>query len=91
MKKDVLVRRLGIILVLSIFSASYFRQEIAVRRIEEEKRNVEEELNRLNEENSKLTNDIKNSESDAYIEHVAREKLGMIKKGEKVIINSEKN
>ncbi|MFR5265780.1 septum formation initiator family protein [Clostridium sp.] len=91
MKKDVLVRRLGIILVLSIFSVSYVRQEMAVRRVNEEKKNVEEELNRLNEENSKLTNEIKNSESDAYIEHVAREKLGMIKKGEKVIINSEKN
>lgn len=89
MKKHVLVRRLGIILVLSIFSVSYVRQEIAIRRVDEEKKSIEKELNRLNEESSKLTEDIKNSESDAYIEHMARERLGMIKKGEKVIINSK--
>lgn len=89
MKKDVLVRRLGIILVLSIFSVSYVRQEVAIRRVDEEKKSIEKELNRLNEESSKLTEDIKNSESDAYIEHMARERLGMIKKGEKVIINSK--
>lgn len=89
MKKHVLVRRLGIILVLSIFSVSYVKQEIAIRRVDEEKKSIEKELNRLNEESSKLTEDIKNSESDAYIEHMARERLGMIKKGEKVIINSK--
>ncbi|MGL5615858.1 MAG: FtsB family cell division protein [Sarcina sp.] len=91
MKKDVLVKRLGTVIVLSIFAFSFVKQQMVIKRIDDEKKNIEEELNRLNNENSELTLDIEESETDAYIEHMARERLGMIKKGEKVIINSEGN
>lgn len=46
-------------------------------------------LRQAEEKNKKLDDEIKLSSDDSYIEKLAREKLGLIKKGEIPIINSK--
>ncbi|MGL4481011.1 MAG: FtsB family cell division protein, partial [Lactococcus garvieae] len=37
--------------------------------------------------NDNLTNEFNDSKTDSYIERMARERLGMIKNGEKVVVD----
>ena len=61
-----------------------------MRRIQEDIVISQEELQELKDKNSKLESDLKKvNESNEYLEKLARERLGMIKEGEKVV-NSEK-
>ena len=46
-------------------------------------------LERAEEKNQKLTDEIKLSNDDSYIEKLAREKLGLVKNGETPVINSK--
>ena len=61
-----------------------------MRRIQEDIVISQEKLQELTDKNSKLESDLKKvNESNEYLEKLARERLGMIKEGEKVV-NSEK-
>lgn len=51
----------------------------------------QEQLKELKDKNSKLESDLKKVESDEYIEKLARERLGMIKDGEKVVNSQKQN
>lgn len=62
-------------------------QEVTKRRLQEEKEKVESQLESLTEKNKDLTNEFNDSKTDEYIERLARERLGMIKKGEKVVVD----
>lgn len=48
---------------------------------------VQVKINQEKEQNSVLTNQKEIKISDEYIEKIAREKLGLVKKGEKVFID----
>lgn len=48
------------------------------------------ELQKLKERNQKLSDQVKMSKSDAYIERLAKEKLGFIKEGETSVIDKKK-
>ena len=61
-----------------------------MRRIQQDIVISQEQLQELKDKNSKLESDLKKAnESNEYFEKLARERLGMIKEGEKVV-NSEK-
>ena len=47
------------------------------------------QLNELQDKNKKLQDEVNQSSTDEYIERMARERLGIIKNGEKVITNSD--
>ena len=82
------VKTLGIITILVIFIIAFVRQEFTMKRLNKNIVTKNEELQQLQEENVKLQNEVDRVDSDSYIERLARERLGMIRSGEKVIINS---
>nr|WP_066896385.1 septum formation initiator family protein [uncultured Clostridium sp.] len=90
MKKQLTLKRLIIVFIFAIFVVNYIKQEITMRRIQEDIVISQEQLQELKDKNSKLESDLKKAnESNEYLEKLARERLGMIKEGEKVV-NSEK-
>ena len=77
------------IAIIAIFAFNYVKQSITINRIEQQIIDSQNELEDLKSKNSELESDLKKSDTDEYIEKLARERLGMIKDGEKVV-NSEK-
>jgi cell division protein FtsB len=57
---------------------SKISNDIANKKLEEQK---------IKETNKKLQDEVKMSSSDAYIEKLARERLGLIKQGETPVID----
>lgn len=90
-KKQLTLKRLIIVFIFAIFVVNYIKQEITIRRIQEDIVNSQEELQELKNKNSKLESDLKKADSNEYIEKLARERLGMIKDGEKVVNSQEQN
>lgn len=56
-----------------------------MKRIHEDIVISQKELEELKDKNSKLEADLKKVDSNEYIEKLARDRLGMIKEGEKVV------
>ena len=75
-----------IILVLClVFLLGFVRQERAMKRIEKEIANKKTELEQIKEKNRELEEEVKSANSEEYNETLARERLNMVKPGEKVI------
>ncbi|GAB6168580.1 septum formation initiator family protein [Clostridium carnis] len=89
MKKRLTLKNLIIILLFAVFIFSYIRQELTMNRIQKEILTSQQQLEEIKNKNAKLEADLKKTDSDEYIEKLARERLGMIKDGEK-IVNSQK-
>ncbi|MFZ5595714.1 MAG: FtsB family cell division protein [Bacillota bacterium] len=51
---------------------------------------IEQEVNDLKAKNEDLRKELKQVQSDAYVEQVAREKLGLVKSGETMIVPVQK-
>ena len=79
------------IAIMAIFAFNYIKQGITIKRIEKDIINSQEELEELKNKNSALESDLKKAETDEYIEKLARERLGMIKEGEKVVNSENQN
>ena len=60
-----------------------------MNKIQKDIKAKQTQLNELKDKNKKLQNEVSQSSTDEYIEKMARERLGMIKEGEKVITNSD--
>lgn len=88
-KRQVTLKKLIMIAIIAIFAFNYVKQSITINRIEQQIIDSQNELEDLKSKNSELESDLKKSDTDEYIEKLARERLGMIKDGEKVV-NSEK-
>ena len=88
-KKRLTLRKIIIIFIFAIFIFNYIKQEITIKRIKEDIVISQKQLEELKNKNIELESDLKKTESDEYIENLIRERLGMIKDGEKVV-NSEK-
>ena len=88
-KKRLTLRKVIIIFIFAIFIFNYIKQEITIKRIKEDIIVSQKQLEELKNKNVELETDLKKTESDEYIENLIRERLGMIKDGEKVV-NSEK-
>lgn len=89
MKKRMSLKNVVVIILISIFIISYIRQEITMNKIQKDIQAKQTQLNELKDKNKKLQNEVSQSSTDEYIEKMARERLGMIKEGEKVITNSD--
>lgn len=83
-------RNLIIIGLASIFIFSYIRQQVTMSRIEKQLNERQTVLDELTKKNERLQDEVEkiNTTSNEYVEKLARERLGMIKPGEKVV-NSE--
>lgn len=90
MKKKLTVKKLIIIGLIAIFIFGYIRQGITMNRIEKEIANKQSQLEDVKQKNERLQDEVEkiNSGSEEYLEKLARERLGMIKPGEKVVSGS---
>ncbi len=85
MKGKFRFRNLIIIVLCTIFVCGFIKQQSAMNRIKKETQEKTAELQKVKETNEKLTEEINMSQTDEYNEKLAREKLNMIKDGEKSV------
>ena len=89
--KKLTFRNMIIIVLLGIFVFSYVRQQLAIGRIEKQLNEKQLQLDEITKINNRLSDEVEkiDSGSDEYLEKLARERLGMIKPGEKVVNSYE--
>ncbi len=85
MIKKIKGKNLIILLLCLVFLFGFIRQERAIKRIESEIANKQTELETLKKKNKQLEEEVKSANSDEYIETLARERLNMVKPGEKIV------
>ena len=85
MKGKFRFKNLIIIVLCIIFVFGFIKQQSAMNRIKKETKEKTEKLQQVKEENERLTDEINMSQTDEYHEKLAREKLNMIKDGEKTV------
>ena len=92
MKKKLIVKELVIIGFVIFFVCSYVRQFITMNRIKQEISDKQTQLEEIEQKNERLQDEVDkiNSDSEDYLEKLARERLGMIKPGEKVVNSDNK-
>ena len=79
-----------ILLVVGLYVGFIFvNQQIIMFRQHRDIQKYTSELNAIEEKYEKLQEEYKLSQDDAYIERIAREKLGLIKEGEKTVLPSK--
>ena len=91
MKKKLILKKLIILAFVIFFIISYTKQFITMKKIESEIANKQSQLEEIQEKNERLQEEVEkiNSNSANYLEKLARERLGMIKPGEKVVNSSD--
>ena len=85
------IKTLVVMIIFGVFIIAFVRQESTMKRLNKNIATKNEELQQLQEENVKLQNEVDMVNSDSYKERLARERLGMIRNGEKVIISSSES
>ncbi|MBE6071962.1 MAG: septum formation initiator family protein [Clostridium butyricum] len=92
MRKKSILKKLIVIVFLFIFSFGYIRQMITMNRIEKEIEIKQSQLDEIKAKHERLQDEVDKIDQGSldYLERLARERLGMIKQGEKVV-NSEES
>ena len=87
MEKKLMLKKVIIAICVIFFAFSYIRQNVTMNRIEKEIDSKQLQLDEVKQKNERLQDEVEkiNSESSDYLEKLARERLGMIKPGEKVV------
>ena len=87
MKEKLILKKIIITAFILFFAFSYIRQSITMNRIQKEIDNKQFQLDEVKQKNERLQDEVEkiNSDSADYLEKLARERLGMIKPGEKVV------
>ena len=80
-----------ILLFLGYFGITVLKQEIKLNEQRDEILHLKEQIAETEEVNGDLERLIEYTESDEYIERVARERLGWVKKGEIIFIEKKNN
>lgn len=80
-----------VIFLLFYLLISFFAHFQKLYVLQKDIRAIEEELQELRIKNEDLRKQLKQVQSDAYIEQVAREKLGLVKPGETRIVPVPEN
>lgn len=76
------------LLVYAIFSVGVRFNNLYA--MQQDLRKIQEQVNKLERKNAELRKQLEMVMSDAYVEEVAREKLGLVKEGETRIVLVEK-
>ena len=87
MGKKLILKKIVIAGFIVFFAFSYIRQFITMNRIQKEIDIKQLQLEEVKQKNDRLQEEVEkiNSNSEEYLEKLARERLGMIKPGEKVV------
>ncbi|MBB6625476.1 FtsB family cell division protein [Clostridium gasigenes] len=91
MKRRLTFKGTIVILLFVIFIISFIKQELTMKRIQNDIVANQQELTKLKDENFKLQTELDNTPSHDYLEKLVRERLGMIKEGEKVVNSQKEN
>lgn len=90
MRKKMNLRGIVIIILFLVFGFNVVKQTMAIKRINDDIAEKSEQLNEKKEENRKLQAELERVQSNYdYLEKLARERLGLIKEGEQIILPSE--
>ena len=90
MRKKITLRSRVIIILFVVFGFNVVKQTMAIKRINNDIAKKSEQLNEKKEENRKLQAELERVQSNYdYLEKLARERLGLIKEGEQIILPSE--
>lgn len=79
------------LLFLGYFGITMLKQEIKLNEQKEEIQHLKEQIAETEEVNAELERLIEYTESEEFIEKVARERLGWVKKGEIIFIEKKKD
>lgn len=93
-RKDFLLNPvvITIVVVIALIAAFNFYQNMTrMNQLENQIEEIEAEIAEAEAENQRLEEQLENSSSHEYIEEVAREKLGLVKPGEKMFIPVEED
>ena len=87
MGKKLILKKIIIVGFVVFFTFSYIRQFVTMNRIQKEIDSKQSQLDEVKQKNDRLQEEVEkiNSDSADYLEKLARERLGMIKPGEKVV------
>ncbi|WP_427339300.1 FtsB family cell division protein [Caloranaerobacter sp. DY30410] len=90
-KKKFRIRYILLLGCLFYLSTTFLNQEKMMRHLEQERKAKEDKINSLNVEIAELQEKIKYADTPEFIEKIAREELNMLKPGEILYIDKEKN
>lgn len=79
----------GIVIILLIVYLLYTltAQHMIIRRTQAKEKQIQAQIEQITEENDRLKEELERTQSDEYIEKVARERLGLIKSGEIMFVD----
>lgn len=89
MKKRFKIKNILYVLAFVYLSYLFVNQYVVMKNLRNEMTLKKEQLSKTQDKNQKLQDEIKMSQSDAYLEKLAREKLGYIKQGETPVISNK--
>ncbi|WP_054871651.1 septum formation initiator family protein [Caloranaerobacter sp. TR13] len=90
-KRRFRLRYILLLACLFYLSTIFFNQQKMMRDLEQEKKAKEDKINSLNVEIAELQDKIRYADTPEFIEKIAREELNMLKPGEIIYIDKEKN
>lgn len=87
MKKPLTLRKITVIIIISICSIAIIKQQFSMHRVKKDVQKSQQELEELKEKNAMLEAELESArnQTEEYLERLARERLGMVKPGEQVI------
>lgn len=82
------IKTIGLIIAAFYVGSIFISQRINSYKLNVEISKQQLELEKLKEKNQRLQDEVKMSKTEAYMEKLARERLGLIKEGETPVIHS---
>lgn len=76
------------LIILGFIFYSFGGQMVEMYNVQDEMKNIKVQMQELQAKNVELRKQVEQLSSDAYIEREAREKLGLVKPGEKIILEA---
>ncbi|SKA78720.1 cell division protein FtsL [Clostridium sp. USBA 49] len=86
MGKKISLKKVLLVLAAVYIGYILISTQLAMNKIKKELTVSQQELIKLKDKNQKLQDEVNLSKTDAYIEKLARERLGLIKEGETPVI-----
>lgn len=79
-----------LLIALIVFAVNFVKQGKVIKDYEAKNAEKDTQIQELQEEIDKISDDLQQVNSDEFIEKYAREKLGMIKEDELIVVDPEK-
>jgi len=91
MKSKIKIKTLLVIVILIYVGYIFVRQQVIMNNMKTELTAKQNKYNQLVGKNLNLKDEVELSKTDAYMEKLARERLGLVRKGEIPVVNNGNN